>query len=92
MTELTPYQLMEDVYNDLITSGGLSEEEAWTKVLNEYQLYEYRDDVDTPQDSDLLNVRGKNLQWLIRKHDEMMRKYEEKMKRYARDISMMRTM
>ena len=74
MTELGKYDLMETIYNNLV-SGGMSDVDAWTEILNNYKLYEYKNDIDSPQDAQLLNIRAINQQWMLRKNDEMMRKY-----------------
>ena len=78
MTELTQYELIEDVYNNLV-AGGMSNADAWTEVLTNYSFYEYKDLTDSPQDARLLNTRGKNIQWMLMKNDEMMRAYAEAM-------------
>ena len=74
MNELGKYESMESVFNNLV-SGGMSESEAWTEILNNYKLYEFKNDIDSPQDAQLMNVRAINQQWMLKKNDEMMRKY-----------------
>ena len=78
MAQLGKYDLMEDKYNGYI-SNGMSEHEAWLETLNNWELYEYQNTVDSPQDAKLLNTRGKNIQFIGRKTADLSLAYAKKM-------------
>jgi len=78
MAQIGKYELMEDYYNSLI-SNGYSKESAWSELLNNYELYKFQNEVDSPQDAQLMNVRAENIEFMVRKSDEMLRSYAKRM-------------
>ena len=73
---LQKYQLIEDVFDDLV-SNGMSRQEAWNEILtNEaYSFYEYQEEVDSPQDALLLNVQNENTRFMLKMNNEMMQAF-----------------
>lgn len=62
MANLSKYELAEDRYNTLIT-GGLTAREALVYMINNISLYIILQNIDSPQDRNLMNVQLANVMW-----------------------------
>ncbi len=69
---LGKYELIEDKYNNILIQENGNIDVAWSKTLSEWELYSYKDNIDSPQDSLLLNTRAVNEQFMFKMIDKTL--------------------